>query len=111
MSSPIDELAAAPAAVLAGLCFVALLGTAGHLLLIMGLGKAPASTLMPFQYTQLAAAALAGWVAFGVVPDGWGLVGMVVIGICGAAAAWLNVRDAAQRRRPVTPVTADTVGD
>ncbi len=111
VGSPVDELTAAPAAVLAGLALIALLGTAGHLLLIMGLSKAPASTLMPFQYVQLAAAALAGWVAFGVVPDGWGLVGMVVIGISGALAAWLNVRDAAARRRPVTTVTADTVGD
>jgi drug/metabolite transporter (DMT)-like permease len=108
---PFDVLAAAAPVHLVALVGVALLGTTGHLLLIMALGKAPASTLMPFQYTQLAAAALGGWIVFGVLPDRLGLIGMAVIGICGAAAVWLNVRDAAARRRPVTPVAADTVGE
>jgi drug/metabolite transporter (DMT)-like permease len=109
VSDPFDVLMAAPPQALAALTAVALLGTTGHLLLIMALGKAPASTLMPFQYVQLAVAALAGWIAFGVAPDGWGWVGMVIIAICGAASAWLNVRDAAQQRRPITAVAADTV--
>jgi drug/metabolite transporter (DMT)-like permease len=109
VADPIDVLMAAPTLQLGALIAVALLGTTGHLLLIMALGKAPASTLMPFQYVQLAAAALAGWVVFGVVPDGWGWLGMVIIGACGAASAWLNVRDAARERRPITPVAADTM--
>ncbi len=109
VADPIDTLLAAAPQHLGALVAVALLGTAGHLLLIMALGKAPASTLMPFQYAQLAAAALAGWIAFGVVPDGWGWLGMVIIGACGAASAWLNVRDAARQRRPITPVAADTM--
>jgi drug/metabolite transporter (DMT)-like permease len=111
VADPIDALLAAPTPHVVALIAVALLGTAGHLLLIMALGKAPASTLMPFQYTQLAVAALAGWVAFSVVPDFWGWVGIVVIAICGAASAWLNVRDAARERRPITPVAADTVNE
>jgi drug/metabolite transporter (DMT)-like permease len=110
-ADPIDALLAAPAMQLGALAAVAALGTTGHLLLIMALGKAPASTLMPFQYVQLATAALAGWIAFGVVPDGWGWLGMVIIGVCGAASAWLNVREAAQQRRPITAVAADTVSD
>ena len=57
----------------------------------------------------LAAAAVAGWIVFGVAPDGWGWLGMVIIGACGAASAWLNVRDAARQRRPSTPVAADTM--
>ena len=69
---------------------VAVLGTTGHLLLIMALGKAPASTLMPFQYVQLGVAALAGYIAFGVAPDALGWVGMAIIGVCGAMSAWLN---------------------
>jgi drug/metabolite transporter (DMT)-like permease len=111
VADPIDMLLAAPTPHVAALVGIALLGTTGHLLLIMALGKAPASTLMPFQYTQLAAAALAGWIVFRVVPDGWGWLGMVIIATCGAASAWLNIREAAQQRRPVTSVAADTVVD
>jgi drug/metabolite transporter (DMT)-like permease len=104
----VDTLTAAPPLHLALLMSVAALGTAGHLLFIMAFGKAPASTLMPFQYVQIGVAALAGWVAFGAVPDGWGWIGMAVIAVCGAASAWLNVRDAALKLRPVTAVSADT---
>jgi drug/metabolite transporter (DMT)-like permease len=108
-ADPVEALMAAAPLQIGALVGVALLGTTGHLLLIMALGKAPASTLMPFQYAQLAAAALFGWIVFGVVPDGWGWLGMVIIAICGAASAWLNIRDAAQQRRPITPVAADTM--
>jgi drug/metabolite transporter (DMT)-like permease len=111
VADPIEVLAAAPTVQLVALASVAALGTTGHLLLIMALGKAPASTLMPFQYTQIAVAAFAGWVAFNVVPDGWTWLGMVVIAVCGAATAWLNMRDAAAKHRPVTAVTADTVAE
>ena len=103
-----DTLAAAPPLHLGLLLTIGALGTGGHLLLIMALGRAPASTLMPFQYVQIAVAALAGWLAFGTVPDGWGWLGMLVIAVCGAASAWLNLRQAAARHRPVTPVQADT---
>ena len=60
VADPIDTLLAAPGLQVGALAAVAALGTTGHLLLIMALGRAPASTLMPFQYTQLAVAALAG---------------------------------------------------
>ena len=66
---------------------------------------------MPFQYAQIAVAAIAGYIVFGVVPDGWGWVGMAVIAVCGAASAWLNIREASAQRRPVTNVAADTVAD
>jgi drug/metabolite transporter (DMT)-like permease len=111
VADPVDTLMTAPTLQLGALGAIALLGTTGHLLLIMALGKAPASTLMPFQYAQLAAAAIAGWVVFGALPDSWGWVGMVIIAACGAASAWLNVRDAARQRRPITAVAADTVSD
>lgn len=109
VANPIDVLMGAPVTMVAALAGVAVLGTAGHLLLILALGKAPASTLMPFQYVQLAVAALAGFLVFGLVPDGWSWLGMAIIGVCGAASAWLNVRAAAERKRPVTAVQADTV--
>jgi drug/metabolite transporter (DMT)-like permease len=111
VADPIDTLLGAPAAQVAALGAVAVLGTTGHLLLIMALGRAPASTLMPFQYVQLAVAALAGYIAFGATPDGWGWAGMATIGVCGAASAWLNVRTAAARLRPVSAVQADTIAE
>ena len=111
VADPIDTLMAAPPLQLGALAAVAALGTTGHLLLIMALGKAPAATLMPFQYVQIAVAAIAGYFVFSVVPDGWGWVGMAVIAVCGAASAWLNIREAAAQRRPVTSVAADTVVD
>jgi drug/metabolite transporter (DMT)-like permease len=77
----------------------------------MALGKAPAATLMPFLYVQIGVAALAGWLALDAVPDAWGWTGMAVIAICGAASAWLNVRDAAARQRPVSAIAIDAVAD
>ena len=111
VADPVGTLMAAPALQVGALVAVAVLGTSGHLMLIMALGKAPASTLMPFQYTQLAVAAVAGYVVFALTPDAWGWVGMAIIGICGAATAWLNVRAAADKHRPVSAVQADTVAE
>lgn len=111
VADPIDTLLGAPGLQIGALVAVAVLGTTGHLLLILALGKAPASTLMPFQYVQLAVAALAGYVVFGVAPDGWGWVGMAIIGVCGAASAWLNVRAAADKYRPVSAVQVDTIAE
>jgi drug/metabolite transporter (DMT)-like permease len=89
---------------------IGLLGTVGHLLLILAFGMAPTSTLMPFLYAQIAAAALLGWVAFRQLPDAWAWAGMALLGICGAASAWLNVREASAAR-PASPVALDTVGE
>jgi len=104
-------LGSAPPLHLALLLAIGVLATCGHLFLIMALGKAPTATLMPFLYTQIGVAALAGWLALGAAPDGWGWTGMAVIALCGAASAWLNVRDAAAHQRPLSAVAADTVGD
>jgi drug/metabolite transporter (DMT)-like permease len=71
---------------------IGLLGTIGHLLLILALGKARTATLMPFLYTQIGFAALIGVVAFGHWPDHWAWIGMGVIAACGASAAALNMR-------------------
>jgi drug/metabolite transporter (DMT)-like permease len=101
-------LAAAPALQLALLVAIGALGTAGHLLLIMSLGRAGTATLMPFLYTQIAFAALVGWLVFRAAPDFWGWLGMAVIAACGAASAWLNVRE---RQQPESAVVADTIAD
>jgi drug/metabolite transporter (DMT)-like permease len=81
---------------------IGVLGTVGHLFLIVAFGLAPMSTLMPIFYVQIALAAGLGWLLFRTVPDTWGWIGMGVIAACGAASAWLNVRDAQQR--DVAPV-------
>jgi drug/metabolite transporter (DMT)-like permease len=94
-----------------GLMFaVGLLGTLGHLLLILALGLAPTATLMPFIYVQIMSAAAFGWLVFRHVPDGFAWIGMGVVAVCGAASAWLNVREASQRRL-VSAVEADTIAD
>ncbi|MXI26400.1 EamA/RhaT family transporter, partial [Escherichia coli] len=43
-------------------------------------------------------AMLGGWLLFGQVPDGVSLAGIATIAVCGAAGAWLTVRE---RRLPV----------
>ena len=87
-------LAAAPG-VWGAMLLVALCGTVGHLLLIVALSVAPAATLMPFMYLQIALAGLLGWLVFGDLPDAWAWTGMGVIAACGATSAWLNLREAA----------------
>jgi drug/metabolite transporter (DMT)-like permease len=89
---------------------IGILGTVGHLLLILALGLAPTATLMPFVYVQVMSAAFFGWLVFRHVPDGFAFVGMAVVSVCGAASAWLNVREASQRRL-VSAVESDTFAD
>lgn len=83
-------------------------GTLGHLMLVFALGFAPAATLMPFLYAQIAAATVGGWLVFGQLPDGWAFVGMAVIAFAGAVSAWLNLRAS---RLAASPVAADTVAE
>ena len=71
---------------------IAVLGTVGHLLLILALGMAPTATLMPFIYSQIPLAVGLSWLVFRQWPDAWAWVGMAVIAACGATAAWLNLR-------------------
>ncbi len=54
-------------------------GVAGHLMLIQAHRLAPASTLAPFIYTQIVWMTLAGFLAFGDVPDHWTLIGAAVV--------------------------------
>lgn len=58
-------------------------GSLGHYLMIKGYQKAPASRITPYLYTQIAFATLAGWVVFGHAPDGWSLIGIALIAVCG----------------------------
>lgn len=82
------------------LCLMGLMGTIGHFMLILAYQRAPASTLTPYLYAQIAFATLCGWVMFSQVPDAVSLIGMGMIAACGAAGAWLTVRE---RRVPIEP--------
>jgi len=82
------------------LCLMGAMGTVGHFMLILAYQRAPASTLTPYLYAQIAFAMLGGWVMFAHVPDNVSLLGMGLIAVSGAAGAWLTVRE---RRLPIEP--------
>jgi drug/metabolite transporter (DMT)-like permease len=82
------------------LCLMGFMGTVGHFILILAYQRAPASTLTPYLYAQIAFAMLGGWLLFSQVPDRLSLIGISMIAICGAAGAWLTVRE---RRVPIEP--------
>ena len=82
------------------LCLMGFMATVGHFFLILAYQRAPASTLTPYLYAQIAFAMLGGWIMFTQVPDTASLVGMGLIAICGATGAWLTVKE---RHEPIEP--------
>jgi drug/metabolite transporter (DMT)-like permease len=78
------------------------MATIGHFMLILAYQRAPAATLTPYLYTQIAFAMLGGFIVFRHVPDGWSMVGIVTIAVCGAAGAWLTVRESRAVAEPAT---------
>lgn len=80
-------------AIQTGMLFlIGVLGTVGHLLLIMAFSRAGTSSLMPFTYAQIGFAGLMSWLFFDHAPDFWAWIGMLMIAMSGAATAWLNIR-------------------
>ncbi len=77
---------------------IGVLGTCGHLLLILALRRAPASQLTPIMYAQIAAAAMLAGAFLQQWPDAWSWAGMAVIGACGAGTVALNHADAASAK-------------
>lgn len=71
-------------------------GGIGHFLLIQAFRCAPASTLSPVLYIQLAWATVLGWMFFGQLPDAMGMLGIAIIGAAGIMTA-LGARTAAPR--------------
>ncbi len=67
--------------------------TLGHFMFILAYQRAPAGTLTPYLYAQIAFAVLGGWIVFAHVPDRWSIAGMLLIAVCGAAGAWLTARE------------------
>jgi len=74
------------------LLLIGVLGTVGHLLLIMAFSRAGTASLMPFTYAQIGFAALMSWLFFNHSPDYWAWTGMAMIAASGGATAWLNIR-------------------
>lgn len=114
LASPVElgpTLREATPGQLAMLFAVGALGTAGHLMLVLAFGLAPTATLMPLLYAQIGFAAIASWIVFEHVPDLFGWIGMGLIAACGATSAWLNVREAARHRAPVSTLDADPIAD
>jgi len=85
----------------AGLLLMGTMGTVGHFMLIHAYRRAPAATLTPLLYVQIAFAMLGGWLVFNHVPDGWALLGMTLIAFCGAASAWLAVVESRLKLEPL----------
>jgi len=74
-------------------------GTFGHLMLIRAYNRASAVVLSPYMYTQIAFATLAGWLAFGHVPDALAWAGMAAIAASGIGNALVSIREVAGKRQ------------
>ena len=75
------------------LLIMGVLASIGHFLLILAYGRAPAATLTPYMYAQIAFGVVGGWVVFQHLPDEWTFMGMGLIALCGALGAWLTVHE------------------
>jgi drug/metabolite transporter (DMT)-like permease len=85
----------------AGLMFMGALGTVGHFLLILAYRRTQAATITPLLYAQIGFAVLGGWWIFDHVPDGWSQIGMLMIAVCGALAAWLALHESRLQLEPL----------
>ncbi|UEM07759.1 DMT family transporter (plasmid) [Skermanella rosea] len=65
----------------------AVLGGAGHFLLIRALQMAPVAVTQPFSYTLLLWAVIIGYLVFGDLPDAWTLVGAGIVIAAGSYSA------------------------
>lgn len=61
------------------LLLMGLFGTLGHFMLIKAHRLAPASAIAPFIYTQIITMTISGALVFHQFPDGWTLVGAVIV--------------------------------
>ena len=74
-------------------------GATGHMLLVMAFKKAPAATLMPYQYLQIAFSMFGGWVIFHHIPETSALIGVTLIAGCGCAGAVLTIMENRMRNK------------
>lgn len=71
-------------------------GFAGHLMQIMAYSRTQATLLAPFNYLQIVAAVVLGWLAFGQLPDLTTAVGIALICLGGLAVVLWERRGAAR---------------
>ncbi len=82
------------------LLIIAVAASCGHLLLIKAYQRAGAPLATAYQYCQIGFAMLGGWLVFGRVPDGWSLLGISLIAICGVVGVWLTIREGKSSTAP-----------
>lgn len=88
-----------------GLVLLSALGSAaGNYLLVRVNRHTPANIVAPLVYSQLLAATVIGFVAFGDLPDGLALLGLVVIILAGLSSLWLAGRADPRPRPPQAEV-------
>ena len=77
---------------LALFCALGVLGALGHYCIAIAFGFGPANILSPFQYFQLLASVMVGFVLFGEVPDLFTWLGAAVIVGSGLYIGWTQTR-------------------
>jgi drug/metabolite transporter (DMT)-like permease len=80
------------ATLVAWLALSSVFGSLSLWLVTVASERADASVLAPFHFAELGAAAVVGWIAFGEVPGGATLAGIVVILGAGLLATWRGGR-------------------
>jgi drug/metabolite transporter (DMT)-like permease len=85
----------------AGLLLMGALGTVGHFVLILAYRRAPAPTITPLLYAQIGFALLGSWLVFSHMPDGWSMLGIALIAVCGAGGAWLSMHESRLKMEPM----------
>ncbi len=73
---------------------IGLAATLGHYLFTAAFRLAPASLLAPANYLQLLWAGLVGWLIFDHIPTNTSIIGMLMVGMAGAASAILSRKKA-----------------
>ena len=76
-----------------GIVATAVFSAVGHYVFTLAFKHAPVATLMPYNYTQIGFAILAGGLVFQQAPDAQSWCGMALIAACGAAGALLTRRE------------------
>ncbi|MDR6234333.1 drug/metabolite transporter (DMT)-like permease [Pseudomonas psychrotolerans] len=84
------------------LALLGFFGMTAHLLLTQAFRYAPPALLAPFSYGQIVTAGIVGYFAFGHVPDGGAMIGILIICASGLAVAWQQSR----KRPKAKPVPA-----
>ena len=80
---------------------IGLLASIAHFLLILAFRHAQASVLQPFTYSLLVWATIVGLVAFREFPDGWTLIGALIVVAAGLFA--LHRERVTARTNPESP--------